>query len=259
MQPKISLFASAVRPHLWESFFKSLEGTSIPVEVVFAGNTPPNIPFVDWYDVKFKYITTDNIKPAQCYEIARRECTGELVSWTADDCEYPNNILGKAYEYYEKMGLSVCDILSLQSKENYGNMILTDMSVHSFFGGRPETPRMSPLGIVDNNFLDRLGGIDRRFVCGQYENDIVMRLYEAGGTLFPFGDKDLYVEIDHVKKHGALQNHRPFAEGYKKDREVLESRWVKDGIVSPTHLDNGTEKFEDADILTKSQSNCKNY
>ena len=42
MTPQVSLIASAVRPKLWESFFKSLEGTSVEYEVVFVGNSTPD-------------------------------------------------------------------------------------------------------------------------------------------------------------------------------------------------------------------------
>ena len=69
---QVSLFASAVRPKIWPEFFKSLEGTSVDYEVVFAGNTrgifrdsPSLLKYL------FKYIQTEDIKPAQCYEIAR--------------------------------------------------------------------------------------------------------------------------------------------------------------------------------------------
>ena len=40
-QPKVSLIASSVRYELYEDLFKSLEGTSVDYEVVFAGNRPP--------------------------------------------------------------------------------------------------------------------------------------------------------------------------------------------------------------------------
>ena len=90
MQPKISLFASSIRPHLWGSFLKSLEGTTVECEIVFAG------PLENKSDIQIlsslKYIQTKNIKPAQCYEVARRHCTGELVCWIADDCEFPDNV-----------------------------------------------------------------------------------------------------------------------------------------------------------------------
>ncbi len=265
MQPKVSLFASSIRPHLWDAFFKSLEGTSVNVEVIFAGNSRYDelrIGEVYKYpkggeNVLFKYIKTASIKPAQCYEVARRACTGELICWVSDDCEFNNDILGKAYKYF-KDNCSYKDILSIQTKENWiTGWIFFNMSMHSFYGGKSSTPRMAPLGMMNRKYLEELKGIDKRYIAGQYENDITMRIYENKGKLYPFGDKNCFVEIDHKNKHGGLtsENPRPFALGYKKDREVLESSWT-DGKGNVLKDRNDTfEPFEDKDILIKSQSN----
>ena len=83
MSVQVSLFASAVRPAIWPALFNSLEGTSVEYEVVFAGNVQPHedkFPIVqisnkNWHS-KLLWIRTGNIKPAQCYEISRRHCTG---------------------------------------------------------------------------------------------------------------------------------------------------------------------------------------
>lgn len=280
---KISLFASSVRPQLYPAFFKSLESEPLKndIEVVFAGNANGLLPKDEWRsfylndntndkavkllsNVNVFYIPTANIKPSQCYEIARRNCTGEVVVWVADDCEFIGGILSKAYEYWKSKNNRKL-ILSIQTKESGYNLPvgqLFDMDVHRFFGGRGSTPLMAPLGMMSREYLDELGGIDRRYVCGQYENDIVMRAYADGGSVEIFGDKDAYIDIDHLGKSiqiGESDNetdflHRPFAKGYHKDRSILESSWAKDGQVSLKRFDE-FEPFEDQDLLTKSQSN----
>lgn len=249
MRPKISLFASSIRPHLWEALFKSMEGTSIDVEVVFAGNV------IDNWDIypQLKYIKTENIKPSQCYEVARRACTGELIHWTADDCEYKNDILGKAYRYWREQENNKL-ILSLQTKENYVNMVMTDMTMHSFFGNRRSTPLMAPLALMNRQYLEDLGGYDRRYICGQAENDVVMRAYADGGSCEIFGDDETCIEIDHITKHGGSHQGRTFAKGYPIDRKVLEDSWVKDRKVTLIRNDK-FEPFENKDLLAKSQSN----
>ena len=107
---QVSLFASAVRPKLWHALFKSLEGTSVEYEVVFSGNNYDitgeshlisGNKITLWAGSPYYYICTGNIKPAQCYEIARRHCTGETAVWIADDCEFPNDVIGKAYKYWK--------------------------------------------------------------------------------------------------------------------------------------------------------------
>lgn len=261
----VSLFASAVRPKLWEMLFKSLEGTSVEYEVVFAGNARGFLhDFPDLLSYPFKYISTENIKPAQCYEIARRHCTGETVIWIADDCEFPNDVVGKAYKYWKEKNNEKL-ILSIQTKESgYGlaKGELFDMNLHRFFGGNRRTPLMAPLALMSRNFLQELGGIDRRYACGQYENDIVMRANVINAKVEIFGDKRTFIDIDHlgksfltgesIKERDFLK--RPFATGYEHDRKILESNWVlPDGSISITPLSKH-EPFEDKNILIESQS-----
>lgn len=268
----VSLFASAVRPQLWPDMFKSLEGTSVDYEVVFTGNAykDDDSPIMaNLIHDNFKYIITENIKPAQCYEIARRHCTGEVVVWIADDCEFPNDVIGKAYTYWKSQNNEKL-ILSIQTKESGYNLPqgqLFNMNMHRFFGFRKDSPLMSPLGMMSRKFLNDLGGVDRRYVCGQYENDIAMRAYNDGGKVEIFGDKDCFIDIDHLGKsiligESKTQNdflNRPFATGYAKDREILEGSWTKNGKL---YIENDKyvrfdkfEPFEDKDILEVSQSN----
>lgn len=235
----VSLFASAVRPKLWPSLFKSLQGTSVEYEIVFCGNALYDEYFylTESVNPNFKYIKTDNIKPAQCYEIARRHCTGEVVVWIADDCEFPNDVIGKSYKYWKGKNNEKI-ILSIQTKESgYGNPegSLFDMNIHRLFGGDIKSPLMAPLGMMSREFLTELGGFDKRFICGQGENDILMRAYTKGATVEIFGDKDCYIDIDHLGKSIAIGEsvdeetfrQRPFAKGYEQDRRILEGSWCK--------------------------------
>lgn len=257
---KVSLFASAVRPQLWPALFKSLEGMSVATEIIFAGNT--NREEIQKYflsevdggveeqkgaflasvqtmmsRLNFIYTHTENIKPSQCYEIARRNCSGEVIVWIADDCEFPNDVIGKAYNYWKSQNNEKL-ILSIQTKETGYDVPkgeLFDMKQHCFFGHCPDTPLMAPLAMMSRKWLDELGGIDRRYVCGQYENDIVMRAYQYGGKVELFGDANCFIDIDHIGKSLAIGEskvesdflNRPFAQGYAKDREVLENSWCR--------------------------------
>lgn len=259
---KVSLFASSVRPKLYPQLFSSLEGTSVEYEVVFAGNVNP--PQNNLNDVglnvwrssppnNFKYILTENIKPAQCYEIARRHCTGEVVCWTADDAIYPKDCIGKAYNFWKKQNNEKC-ILSLLTRERYTeHYFMTELDDHTLKGRN--TPLMAPFAMMSRAYLDKLGGVDRRYICGQYENDIVMRIYEDGGELIKF--KEAPILVDHFVGHGGVTTvegyNRPFGKGYPHDRKILEGSWIKDGCVMKKRQD-AFEPFSDEDILVKSQS-----
>jgi hypothetical protein len=231
----VSLFASAVRPKMWTQYLNSLKNTSVEYEVVFAGNSTHEEvePFTDAYP-EFKYIYTKNIKPSQCYELARRQCVGETIHWSCDDAEYINDVLGKAYAFWKSKNDDKL-ILSIQTMEHYADNRggLYNMQTHRFFGGDGRTPLMAPLALMSRKFLDDLGGYDHRYVSGQAENDIVMRAYERGGACEVFGNDKYYIDIDHygksistgesVDKESFLK--RPFATGYDTDRKVLEASW----------------------------------
>lgn len=280
--PEVSLIASSIRPQLYKYFFNSLKKEEIAVEVVFAGPLrAENFGVKEKGDivhiapavgarVQARYLCTENIKPAQCYEVARRNATGEVIVWVADDCEFKGQILTKAYKHWKSLKDDKV-VLSLQTKEYYltsGNDKgdnFCNMALHSFYGGRPDTPRMAPLGMMSRKYLERLGGLDRRYVCGQYENDIVMRVYQDGGRVEMFGDRNTYIDIDHVGKEGIMLGRkatwkdfqeRTFATSYKHDRRILEQSWCG-GVGVPQVKTERTDKFEpyeEEGLTEKSQS-----
>src|SRR3990167_674369 len=243
---KISIFASTIRPRLWHELFKSLESTTEEYEVVFAGPTfiPGSIGLK--YPKNFNFIETSNIKPAQCYEIARRNCVGETISWSADDCEYSEDCFGKAYRYWKSLNNEKV-ALSIQTVEDGYRYNMND---HSYIGFDRNTPLMAPVALLSRKFCEDSGGFDRRFCAGQYENSKIMDLYEAGGSVLIFDEGQCIIE--HQKKH--LGEHK-FRAGYTKDRQVLESIWGKRGELLHTGKSLKHEPFIDKDILTKSHSN----
>lgn len=221
---KLSLFASAVRPHLWKNLLNSLKGNKYEYEVVFAGFIDKELyePIMTEYP-EFKYIQTEDIKPAQCYEIARRACTGELVCWIADDCEFSEGFVDKIYDKYLEMPMNRFNsywagIISCKTNENNQNETMLN---HRFFGRNQNTPLMCPIGVMSREYLNKLGGFDRRYIAGQYENDCVMRILEDSGKVYLY--EDVCVNIEHKNKHGSETN---FWSGYNEDREQLENSWV---------------------------------
>jgi len=266
--PKISLFASSIRPNLYPELFESLKDNDVEIEVVFAGPCAAhNIPNYSTDKLRFEYIQTGDIKPAQCYEVARRSCNGELVAWMADDCIYSPHLLDKVYNFWMKIG-NPLGVISVKTNENDSH---NDLNDHRFYGFNVNTPLMAPLGFMSGVILDQLGGIDRRYICGQYENDIVMRVYESGGQVYKF--EDGCVDIAHLEKHG---DKTKFWNWYTHDRNILENSWVVGGFYPPPNvcidivkhqhftpivnrevvkkrLDK-FEGYEDKDILVASQS-----
>ena len=248
MDIKVSLIASAIRVPFYKTFLDSLKSTTVSYEVVFAGhNTEEELKDIKLEYPEFRYVHTANIKPAQCYEIARRYAIGETIQWTADDCIYSKDLIGDAYRYWESLKDTKA-ILSIQTIEN-GQFC--DMKVHSFFGCQFDTPLMAPLGLMQKRFSSELGGFDRRYVCGQYENEIVMEAIANGGFVKVFGNKHQCITIDHYKRHGII---RPFATGYNHDRSILEASWTDGNGKVLSKRNDKQEPYEDKDLLTVSQS-----
>jgi hypothetical protein len=248
----VSLFASAIRKKLFKEFLDSLKHTTVSYEVVFAGTLTDQdlAEFKDYPELK--YIKTENVKPAQCYEIARRNCVGNLVHWCADDAVFSGDILGNAYRYWESKENRKL-ILSLQTKENG---ILCDMKDHRFFGFDQNTPLMAPLALLSREYLEELGGLDRRFSTGQWENDLACLALADGATVEIFTGQGL-ITLDHYQKHGV---DRPFALGYPYDRAILEKIWCINGKIDKDNLKRNYERelFEEKDLLKKSQGYIDN-
>ena len=253
MTPQISLFASAARPQFWPRLYKSLEGNKVSFELCFVG--PKHSTFTLPSNFKWKL---SFVKPSQCYQAASQMCSGELIGWMADDCNYNHptqqcsNSLDLIWEAYQRLIEERKDkksILSQKTFEDYGPYNKVPWENHHFFYANKNTPRMAPLGFINREYFNKLGGYDRNFVCGQSENDIVMRVLEDGGRVIDIPESKVY--LAHRECHG-LYN---FRKGYTGDRKFLESCWMVDGrTVSKKRL-RPFEPFVSNDLLTVNQGN----
>lgn len=238
---KISIIASAIRPHLWEEFSKSLVNNKCEYEIIFAGPKEPDKEYPNLIHIK-----TGNIKPAQCYYIASLYATGDLVHWTADDAIYPDGILDDVAEMWAMINnpkVLICPQTLENSKLcEVQNFLLYDRDANS--------PVMAPFGFMSLDYMRELGGIaDRRYTGGQYENDLVLRLYADGGKLYPYKYKT--IEVDHVNRH-LNRCGSALSDQYPHGRKILEASWP---IGHYTKRQDFFEPFENKDdLLTSSQS-----
>ena len=268
---QISLVASANRPIVqggfknWERFMNSLKGNKLNYEVIFVGNVKPPYPMPD----NFRHIHA-TVKPAQCYEIGFRASKGELVHWTADDADYnaPQrncpNTLDIAYERYQKMekqhNYDKKSVVAFRPIEDGGDVY----KFHHFFGGWEHTPTMAPFALINRDyFVNKLGGYDKRFVSGQSENDVIMRVYEDGGRVEVCLEAFLYVHHRQVHPRKGGKEDNKFRQWYNTDRQVLEDCWIPAGYgnyekknekveISKKRL-SPVQRFEDRDICTVTQ------
>lgn len=237
MIPKISFCASSIRPNLWANMYNSLLDNTLDWEIVMVGPNQGVSP-----GPKFKYIYA-TVKPAQCYEIAFRNSLGELISWTADDAIYTPRAVDIMYNFYKSMGN---DKLVTAFRTIEDGRDITE--AHRFIGRNPNAPRMAPFGVINSKLFHNLGGYDKRFLCGQSENDVVMRVLEIGGSVEVC--QNAKVLVSHEKAHRSGTKFR--TNNFFIDRAALEEEWM-DGKDILSKRKSIVQRFDDIDITTKTQ------
>ena len=236
----ISLVFPYSRPQLIRDVLKSLEGNKCSYELVMLGEEP-----IDYVLPHFCTVIISHVKPAQLWEAGMRRAQGKLVCWTADDAEYSPNALD----------LIVSTFVEIPNPKLFVGMRTFDDGIENTYNNRlyqpnPSTPLCSTVGVVRKSFWLELGGIDRRFVGGQWENDISMRILEAGGTFFIH--KYVICFLEHKKKHGKPMEESTMVIGYSQGRSVLEPLWLDGRNFSGKRRD-AVQVFSDEGILEKSQ------
>lgn len=239
---KVSVVASSIRPHLWKNVGESLLPNTINYEVIMVGPNAGEVP------PRFKHIPV-NVKPAQCYEIGFRNAIGELITWSADDACYSPHALDQAYAFWKSFNNENL-VVAFRTIED-GKEITDE---HRFFCSNEESLRMAPFGLMSRRLFLNLGGYDRNFICGQSENDIVMRIYEIGGTVEVCPDAS--VTVDHLGAHSDSKTVFRRSGYYGHDREVLEKAWVSSNTLSKKRL-FPVERF--TEILSETQGPRGNW
>jgi hypothetical protein len=236
---KLSICASAIRPQNWLRVYDSLKSYGDNFEIVFVGNVRPA------YDLpkNFTYIYS-TVKPAQCYEIAFRNAKGELLMWTADDALYSQNAVNTVYDFFKKFNNKklVVGFCCIEDERD-----ITD--IHRFRYKDMQAPRMAPFGVMDREYFHQLGGYDKQFICGQSENDVVMRVYEDGGSMEIC--RGAHVWVEHRKMHHEGTVFR--TNWYHEDRKVLEGCWVGADNSVLTKRTRPLDPFSNEGILTTTQ------
>lgn len=219
----VSLFASANRPQWWMRIYDSLKSNKCKWEIVFVGDVEPKFKLPEnfrWY-----YCSA---KPSQCYAAASYFTKGRLIGYCADDATYHEKALDWIVSAHTRLGKKT--ILTQLTIENGKDV--TDE--HYFFRNCPDTPQMAPMAFYNREWFWELGGLDRNFCAGQYENDLVMRAYQDGGKVRLVPTSKVY--LNHEECHGGLINKikyrlgkNSFRSGYQIDRRYLEECWLDCG------------------------------
>jgi hypothetical protein len=257
-KPKISMIGPSIRPELWKQFCDSLANNIVDWEVVFVG---PKGPVCD-LPSNFRWIKS-NVKPSQCTHIAFMEAKGEYVSLTADDAQYftPNKkgALDNMIEFIEKF----------PNNENYNknriaygfrmfeDSFCVESSQTHYLVPKDKNPLMTstllyPFFIINKLSYEELGGYDRRFICGQAENDFLLRVAEKYGSTANSLCPTAMVWADHDAGH---ENKSKFREYHQQESNVLRSLWLNEkGYENHRLLGLASYDWNDT-IYTRTQGN----
>lgn len=250
MSLNFSLCANAIRPQFWTRFCNSLQNNKAMYEVIFCG---PHAP-LEKMPSFFKYIKSD-VKPSQRMEIAVREAKGELITLTSDDINYNhadfggNPVLDTIWSSYERHGMDPKIMFQPDTFEEYNDGVMRGGNSHRFKFNDNSTPSMCCNGFINRGFYLSSGGYDINFMCGQANNDVIMRLYLLGARVLFDARAQLY--IHHREAH---QIETSQGKGWDQiDRTYLESCWIgTNGKLSNKRLKT-FEPFRDENLLTVNQ------
>jgi len=236
MTPKITLFASAARPHYWIEYYESIGTNTIPFEIVFVGPTPPNFKLPD----NFKFIQSYT-KPTQCSEIARRHATADLVMNVADDCIFNiDRPLDRLYDVYMSLNndKAIVSCTYMMNGDDMGD-------AHLFFIEDPTSPIMPMTSLLSQQLYKNVGGVDRNFIAVMWDLDIAMRVYAFGGTVVI---SDVTTDENKNKHAGSYL----CPEFWLPDRPLLERLWMPYGRIQFTRS-MPFEPFSDYRIIEETQ------
>lgn len=219
--------------------YESIGENETAFELVFVG---PNAPKEDLPE-NFIYIKS-NVKPAQCWEIAARHATGELLMYFADDLLFiTDRPIDKVYQLYtEKVRENDKVIVSLNYHLPYGWNRLVQDDIDS-----PVTPLA---GSLSASLWHEIGGIDKNFIALGWDLDLAMRVYSLGGEVVM---SDVYVgeEVELPDKPRS-RGSRLLSDHKTTDIARVHHLWLTDG---KPHFNRAlpVEPLLDADMLIRSQ------
>lgn len=235
--PVISLIASAARPENWQMVYDSIGDNDVEFELVFVGPKPPICDLPE----NFVFIES-NVKPAQCWEIAARRASGELLMWVTDDIVFTTEApLDTLYRLYRESGNKRAIIsTAMHEAEGWNRFFQSDM----------ESPLVPLSGLMSAELWHEVGGIDRRFIALTWEMDIALCAIALGGEIV---ETDVYIDVDIVlpgdpNSRGTIL----YDEQRSYDRALLDSFWSVGGKMLPKRS-SPVESFENENILTRSQ------
>lgn len=253
--PKVSFVAPSIRPHLWSKFYNSLSNNTTEWEVIFAGPLKPEFDLSEYPRLRYIYATC---KPSQCTHIAFMEASGEYVSLTADDAQYftPDG-KGAIDNIMNFIGNFPSDKNYYNSRIAYGFRMFEDSSCletsqNHYLVPKDKTALLYPFFVINKKSYLELNGYDNRFICGQAENDFLLRVYQNYGYTTNSLCPTAMVWADHDSGH---ENISKFRQYHIQESSILKSLWFNENNYTNKRFSELLPYEWREDIYTKSQGN----
>ncbi|KKM86888.1 hypothetical protein LCGC14_1274460 [marine sediment metagenome] len=271
MNPVISCFGAAIRTDKWIRFYDSLSTNKTSFEVIFIGDKRPDFTLPD--NMRFIYST---VKPAQCAHIGFLYAKGDYFVHAVDDCVYNDRALDRLLKTLRKQGEDKTYVTPrYKTFRPYKKRGRKREQLAGFVRIKPKKgkhPLLPVGGIISRKLWEKIDGVDRRFICSDWEFDQAMRLWQAGGQV-TICKKAMITEIRETPNPALLpHDHKDY------DRALFYSFWcvssknprqryTPDNLMPPMTKKTPPYKYkvvntrsvpfepyeETADILTKTQ------
>ena len=194
MKPKLSVILPGIRVHNWHKLYKSVEDS-------FSGTF--EVIIVSPYDLPPELANYDNIKhivdhgcPSRCQQIGLVNCSGEFVTWGADDGWFLQNSLDEAIKLWELSATCDKDVVTCKYTESQENTKCSPDMYEDFYykinhasGLRsafiPDDYWILNIGIAKTEYVKEIGGWDSMFEVTTISHmDFAARTQRNGSRYF---------------------------------------------------------------------------
>lgn len=241
---KISIITPGIRTQNWQRLIDSVqEASDIFIEFIFVG--PSSFRNIERRNKSYNFIY-DHGSPIRAQQIGLTHCTGDYVTWAADDGWFFPGTLTSTLKQLEATGLPV--IGSRYIEGGNGHITTKDdycLLHHHPCTARPAIPKSYKylnIGLIKRNFLFKTGGWDTAFeVCPMAHADLAVRIQNMG-IMYPL-TTDVMFECEHMP--GASGDHGPIMYAQIEHDEPLFAQYYNEQCTRTTI---GINNWENAPV-----------
>ncbi len=238
----VSLHCAASRPEMWMPAYKTYIKNKVSVEAVFVGDKYPSCKMPS----NFNFIYSE-VKPAQCWEIAARNCKGKYIAQSSDDYFYPEGYFDNMISFYKKQVEKFSTDKIITGGLHHTGYSKVRLRQCRLWTRNAQPQQELPMDFFITSKLYReLGGLDRGFISLCHHWDVMMRVMEMGGKCV-MSDLPFWERHDEKDNHTYLSSVTGLADKYYF-HELWWCYWNKEKYKNKV----STKKYKDKQELKRS-------